>query len=160
MTTLQTIIKSVFNIFAVFVLVQIILTSWSLYSGEYQADMSRAVEYAAGSLSSEEHNEMLSSFITISILAGAAFLFVTSILAWFTDRFKQWARWPFLVICGWQAFDSIYGVFDLDNMYPGMIETSDWLMGGVYCLVWLYLLYLAWQKSPNKSLQPTAESGG
>lgn len=137
---------------------QIIFTGWSLYSGEYQADMSRAVEYATGSLPSEEHNEMLSSFITISMLVGATFLFVTSILAWFTDRFKQWARWAFLVICGWQAIDSIYGVFDLDNMYPGMIETSDWLMGGLYCLVSLYLLYLAWQKSPNKALysQPSA----
>lgn len=150
MTTLKMITKSVFNVYAVFALVQIMLTSWSLYSGEYQADMSRAVENAAGSLPSKEHNEMLGSFIMISILVGAAFLLVTLLLAWFTDRTKQWARWPFLIICGWQSIDSVYGVFDLDNMYPGMIETSDWIMGVVYCLVWLYLLYLAWLKSPKK----------
>ena len=123
-----------------------------MFTGEYQSDMSMAVEYATDSLSPQEHSEMLDGFIIISISIGIAFILVASILAWFTDRSKQWARWSFLVICVWQAFDSIYGVFDLDDLYPGMIEPSDFLMGFIYCLVWLYLLYLAWQKSPDKPI--------
>ncbi len=151
MFNLKTFTKSVFSVYASYALLVILLTGWSMYTGEYQADMSRAVDYAAESMPVQDHNEMLIGFIAISVAVGIAFLFITSILAWFTNKAKKWARWPFLAICVWQAFDSIYSMFDLNEMYPGMIETSDWVSGVLFCLIWLYLLYLAWLKSPNKN---------
>jgi hypothetical protein len=82
------------------------------------------------------------------------------LLAWFTQKQKIWALWLFSAYCVYRSIDYIWGITVRERMEGIVVDASDWLKGAIIAGVWLVLVGYAWYSRPNKSLQPSAESGG
>ena len=117
------------------------VTAYGLLTGSYQSLMSLAVDKVSELPNDITHNQMLLSFIGISL--GGAFLLIigSGVLVWHASKNKRWSIWGFSLLAVWQAFDSIYGYFQLKEMYPSIIGMDDWLLSVMVSILWLYMLF-------------------
>jgi hypothetical protein len=138
------------------VLLIVSVTSYGLLTGSYQSLMSLAVDKAGELPKGISHDQMLLSFIGIS-LGGALLLIVGSgVLVWKASKNKKWSIWVFSLLAVWQAVDSIYGNFQLMEMYPGVIGISDWLFSIIASMLWLYMLFAAHKNRPKQEIEDNA----
>lgn len=127
--------------YLVWVALVVIATSYGLSTGSYQESMSLAVDKAEPLPDGLTYERALQYFIVISLGAAVVAIVALAFLVWSSARRKRWSIWLLSFAAVWQAFDSINGVYHLQEMYPGTIGAGDWVIGAIGSLIWLYILY-------------------
>jgi hypothetical protein len=129
--------------YLIWVLILAITTGYGLVTGTYQSHMSLAVDKAGDLPNGFTHQDMLFSFIAISLGVAVALILVAGVLVWKASKNIKWAIWVLTIFALWQAYDSVYTNVQLDQMYPGIIGLNDWLLGITCSLIWLYMIFAA-----------------
>jgi len=131
----------------------VITTAYSMIIGDYQNDMSVAID-AISPLPDDglTREQMLIAFIVISL--GYAFLLVViaGFLIYKVEKGKKWALWVLSIFSVWQAIDSIYGLIAIRNAYPEIVDLGDWVVAIVISITWVYILIIPHLNKPNGEL--------
>jgi len=137
--------KSIFTIYVVWHVILALHGIWVVFTSEFGEKVGE---------------EAFRSYVIMFYLGFLLFFALGAVLAWFTQKQKLWALWLFSVYCIFRSIDEIWGIIVLRRMEGVALDTSDWFKSTLASGVWLFLAGYAWYSRPNKSLQPTAESGG
>ena len=137
--------KSIFSIYIVWSVILALHGSWVIFTSEFGEKIGV---------------EAFRNFVFMFYLGFLLSFALGALLAWFSQKQKLWALWLFSAYCIYRSIDYIWGVTVRERMEGIVVEASDWFKGAIIAAVWLLLVGYAWYSRPNKSLQPTAESGG
>ena len=137
--------KSIFSIYIVWSVILALHGSWVVFTSNFGEKIGE---------------EAFRNFVIMFYLGFILFFAFGAFLAWFTQKQKLWALWLFSAYCIYRGIDHIWGITVRERMEGIVVDTSNWTKGAIIAGVWLVLAGYAWYLRPNKSLQPTAESGG
>ena len=124
------------------VALNLLLWGVSVLDGSLLESMLLAVDYAVaqGSEPVMDRESSARSFIYISF---AYFLAVTALGALVVHKSaagRTWALALLVPLALWWAYESVSSPLKLEQMYPGTIEWSDWLVALLGGLVWVFIL--------------------
>ena len=137
--------KSIFSIYIVWSVILALHGSWVVFTSDFGEKIGE---------------EAFRNFVIMFYLGFVLFFGLGAFLAWFTQKQKSWALWLFSAYCIYRSIDYIWGITVREKMEGIVVDTMDWVKGAIIAGVWLVLAGYTWYSRPNKSLQPTAESGG
>jgi hypothetical protein len=121
------------------VLTGIVATSFAAYTGEYWDLMSQAVNSVDDFGDGVTHNEMVWSFIAMSVVVWLFGVLIGGALVWMTNTGKLWAKYTLTLFCIYQIWIQIDTAIVLNNNYEIPIGIDDWLVGIVSLLLMLYV---------------------
>ena len=83
---------------------------------------------------------------------------IGSVLAWYTEKRKNWAKWLFIIFCLLFALDSFFSIIEITEIYKHADDYNPYKKL-LSIIVWCLLAGMAWVKSSNKPFKPTPKSG-
>ena len=133
-----------FTTYLLWVAVLVTHSAWVIYSGGFRDIMG---------------DESYIIFIILFFAATLLFLAIGASLAWLIKHNKTWALWAFSIYCAFIAISTSWGIGVNLKSNSSPVTTVDILFHVFSVAILVFLIWLAWQKCPNKSLNRTRPIG-
>ncbi len=101
----------------------------SLSSGELHNLMSKSVELIYDPSSGLSRDDMILSFIVISLVYWLITIIVSGLFVFFTRKSKVWAKYLLTIFCIYQIYYEISSYFSIASTYDYTFGVHDWVLG-------------------------------